>query len=490
MAKSSFTVLLAIALALVVCLNVYMLHQANRTEANYFIVNPNSPSSLNKPVTLPPGWVSVESATSPDQWKADYISRFNRQPPENYTRWITYAEKNHCPTALDPYLQIYLDLDPWFKLGRIHPESIWPVAQYKVTVFNGSEFHGQYPRNFKLVDLFQDTKPFTFAINGPSGKPYDYDEPRIIRSDDPMDVFPYKDMNDIFLRSECFRKRFDTPSPNDTFLLRKGQKLRDLHGFFMQPASFVVDNFRAPILSQTKLDCFDDILAPLSYHTEIATTPVNDVIKWEEKQNAVFWRGTTTGGVYRQGAPWRKYPRTMLAKWAKDYETKHPKSKFDTGKGERSPTNVKFGVDVALMGIVQHDEVVKAAIMKEFELKSRVSFLDTMKYKYLLVVDGNSWPSRLQSYLQTNSVILYNGIFTDFYNRQLVPMVHYVPIKADFSDLEEKLNWLVKNDGKAREIAENGKALLKRVSEYRYLQCYTGLMLMEYQRLYGVSRVV
>jgi hypothetical protein len=72
-------------------------------------------------------------------------------------------------------------------------------------------------------------------------------------------------------------------------------------------------------------------------------------------------------------------------------------------------------MDIGLHATVQVDPDVKSEIVQAYPLRPSVSFGDMLKYKYLVVVDGNTWPSRIQSYLQTNSVILYNGIFIDWY---------------------------------------------------------------------------
>lgn len=44
----------------------------------------------------------------------------------------------------------------------------------------------------------------------------------------------------------------------------------------------------------------------------------------------------------------------------------------------------------------------------------------------------------------------------EYFYSNLEPWVHYVPIKSDFSDLLEKVEWLRNNDDKAKEIAKNG----------------------------------
>lgn len=46
---------------------------------------------------------------------------------------------------------------------------------------------------------------------------------------------------------------------------------------------------------------------------------------------------------------------------------------------------------------------------------------------------------------------------TMWYFPLLQPYVDHVPVKADLSDLEEKIRWCRQNDDKCREIAENAK---------------------------------
>jgi spore maturation protein CgeB len=42
-----------------------------------------------------------------------------------------------------------------------------------------------------------------------------------------------------------------------------------------------------------------------------------------------------------------------------------------------------------------------------------------------------------------------------WFKKYLKPMVHYVPVEYDLSDLKEKIEWLRCNDDKAKQIAKN-----------------------------------
>lgn len=83
-----------------------------------------------------------------------------------------------------------------------------------------------------------------------------------------------------------------------------------------------------------------------------------------------------------------------------------------------------------------------------------VSIDEHIKYKYLISVDGNTaaW-QRVPWILQSGSVLLLvDTDIEEWFYSDLKAWEHYVPIKADFSDLIEKIEWLRKNDDEAKAI--------------------------------------
>ena len=45
--------------------------------------------------------------------------------------------------------------------------------------------------------------------------------------------------------------------------------------------------------------------------------------------------------------------------------------------------------------------------------------------------------------------------YYEHFYRDLKPFEHYVPVKEDLSDLEERIMWARENDAEAKKIAEN-----------------------------------
>lgn len=85
--------------------------------------------------------------------------------------------------------------------------------------------------------------------------------------------------------------------------------------------------------------------------------------------------------------------------------------------------------------------------------------------KYAIDIDGftNAW-SNLMQRLKLGCCVLkvesQHG-YRQWYYDKLVPFETYVPVKADMSDLAEKVDWVRSHDREAREIAAAGQAFAR-----------------------------
>lgn len=74
-----------------------------------------------------------------------------------------------------------------------------------------------------------------------------------------------------------------------------------------------------------------------------------------------------------------------------------------------------------------------------------------LHHKYLISIDG--WSSdfwRAPMILKSNSVpIIVESNHTPLYFDAWVPWTHYIPVRADLSDLVENVMWLHNHDKKA-----------------------------------------
>jgi hypothetical protein len=116
---------------------------------------------------------------------------------------------------------------------------------------------------------------------------------------------------------------------------------------------------------------------------------------------------------------------------------------------------------------------------KEGQLKRQkatkyVSLPDHTQYKYLIDVPGVGYSARVKLLLFSGRPLFYViRSENESYFKDLKPFKHYIPVRADLSDLEEKYQWAEKNPDVARQIAQNALEYAKnnlttRAAVFRY----------------------
>jgi hypothetical protein len=90
---------------------------------------------------------------------------------------------------------------------------------------------------------------------------------------------------------------------------------------------------------------------------------------------------------------------------------------------------------------------------------NKLSLAEQIKYKYILDIDG--WASTYNATvwkLYSGSVLLkVKSIWKQWYYDELKEYVHYVPVKNDFSNLNEQIQWCIDNNDKCEQITKNAK---------------------------------
>jgi len=200
---------------------------------------------------------------------------------------------------------------------------------------------------------------------------------------------------------------------------------------------------------------YDDVMLVLK--TPDPKPNPNYITKWEDKlyQKAVF-RGGPTGCGYTDKTNMRikvaKIKSSLLdAKLTnKDGNNVNSKSiKFDPKYGIGS-MNTNIGLSGGFL-----------------------TMADQSKYKYIIHIDGNVNAYRLLATMLTGSLILrVTSQYTSWVDHMIQNKVHYIPVKADLSDLLDVIRWCKTNDDKCQEIARNGMEFAKSILSKKYIQSY------------------
>jgi len=100
--------------------------------------------------------------------------------------------------------------------------------------------------------------------------------------------------------------------------------------------------------------------------------------------------------------------------------------------------------------------------------KPAMTIDEQLKFKYLICLEGNDVATSLKWSLLSNSVVIMSKPIIEGWLMEglLQPYVHYVPLKEDFSDLDEILEWCITNDDICKQISKNSTKWMEQFLDY------------------------
>jgi hypothetical protein len=93
-------------------------------------------------------------------------------------------------------------------------------------------------------------------------------------------------------------------------------------------------------------------------------------------------------------------------------------------------------------------------------IRERLTIEEHLDYKFILCIEGNDVASNLKWVMSSNSLAVMPKpkYETWFMEGRLIPNHHYVLLKDDYSDLEERLMYYIKHTDEALQIIKNANA--------------------------------
>jgi len=112
----------------------------------------------------------------------------------------------------------------------------------------------------------------------------------------------------------------------------------------------------------------------------------------------------------------------------------------------------------------EHPDIIDAKCPNQEGSQHRLTPIELRdNYKYLLEAGGGGCSCRVKWLLCLKRLcFIREKAWSAFYEINLKPYVHYIPIKEDFSDLIEKYHWAEDNPEKCEEIIDNCSTFVER----------------------------
>ena len=215
--------------------------------------------------------------------------------------------------------------------------------------------------------------------------------------------------------------------PNLAFLLRSGDTVGPL------PNAAVVSHARTLHGYGVLLKC--------SLYVERHWGPrPRDPLEYDAKADAAVWRGSTTG----HGADRRPNRFELVRRWS-----------------GTSPV-----LDVGFSRVLQRGKWNRT-VETEPKVVGTMDRQAQLRFKFIIVAEGNDVASSLHWILNTRSVAVMPHPTKVSWLRQdlLVPGVHYLAVRADWADLEEVVRWGIAHPAECLTIASNAQGYMRRFDD-------------------------
>lgn len=292
--------------------------------------------------------------------------------------------------------------------------------------------------------------------------------------------------------------------------------IANLHGVHLSPSSFLGTQDILPVFSQSKPLGYADIRFPSPWNymekTRYFSNEDYPDPPFENKENTLFWRGTTSEGVSAGSGAWKGMLRQRLVHLLNARKDQKvvillPKDgsrfQYAVQSSLTMSQRLETKLDVRFVApIVRCGGADCSAQREEFELAEPVDFNQHWRYKYLFDADGAGFSGRFIPFLQSNSLVFKSAIFREWFEGRLSAWHHFVPVDLRLHDLWSILAYFgglkgpdgktssSANDSQAKAIADQGKTWANKVLRKEDMEIYMYRLLLEWAWLTDDQRAV
>eukprot|EP00933_Yihiella_yeosuensis_P025640 TRINITY_DN19890_c0_g1_i1.p1 TRINITY_DN19890_c0_g1~~TRINITY_DN19890_c0_g1_i1.p1 ORF type:complete len:270 (-),score=30.81 TRINITY_DN19890_c0_g1_i1:21-830(-) len=190
-------------------------------------------------------------------------------------------------------------------------------------------------------------------------------------------------------------------------------------------------------------------------------TKSKSFVSWEKRYAKAWWRGTLIAPSTTLASTAQYLPRVRLSRLAAE----------SPGLFDVAFTDVHQTISDIQWGGKAVQKVLRQSKARMLPFEDFWS--SAVRFKFILIVPGVTQSSSLTNALRSGSVpVMVSHPTYEYLFPSLEPWVHYVPIQADLSDLQEIMQKLIGDDVLARSIAENAQQLAEQRLRPEATYCY------------------
>lgn len=234
-----------------------------------------------------------------------------------------------------------------------------------------------------------------------------------------------------------------------------------------------VEGFTVPTLVKSRPihDYGESILCNLNYLRHFSDVyKVEELdIPYHEKKNILVWRGSDTGYGFGNNIPYRPVSRQTLVEQFYDYQG----HEIDVGLSSVSVNNQK---ETSLL------TTCDPSFQKY--VKPKMNIKDMLQHKFILSVEGNDVATNMKWILCSNSVAFCPPFTINSWilEEYLHPWQHYIPVRHDFLDLPEKVEWAMNHPTQCEGIRQEARNYMEPFLDMKQENTIMSTLLQEYAR--------
>ena len=282
-----------------------------------------------------------------------------------------------------------------------------------------------------------------------------------------------KKLNSLYKTDRYIKKRVDYYNKISKKIFDLGQNTNTIKSFVniktlikKKKSGYFLD-FRAYLISFSKnlkiSYIFGDIREVAKKPTFVKSRPIS-----RNNKNSILFKLNTARHFIFLKDPYSFEQKKNILVWRGNCFQRHREEFLKKCYGKK---NTDFG-----------QTTCKKKLNHQNWQQKKLSINEQLKYKFILSIEGADVATNLKWIMSSNSLVFMPKpkFETWFMEGVLKPNFHYVCLRDDFKDLDEKIDFYTKNPDDAKKIINNSNAYIRQFQDKKQEDTILKIVLLKY----------